>query len=58
MTNNAPVKIGTATVGYAAGGGSSDTSGTATAGFVNCLKINITLTASYAFASLYGWRTS
>jgi hypothetical protein len=34
----------------------SNSSRTATAGFVNCLRVSLTTTASYAFAALYGHR--
>lgn len=32
------------------------TTTTANAGFVNCISVSISLTASLAFAALYGWR--
>jgi hypothetical protein len=53
--DNAAVKIVTG-LSFTPGSSSGNTSVTATAGFVNCVKFIITATASFCVASLYGYR--
>ncbi len=59
-TDNAPRKFVYMRGIFDAAGGTitSTVTSTATAGFVNCIRVTLTGTASYAFMALYGWRKS